>query len=88
MPANDTLNPAQPLAPLMVRGIRAGCELTGLGERTVWSLINCNALPHRRVGRAVLFVPGEVQAWVAAGCPTEPGAADRLRDRLAEEDAR
>lgn len=49
-------------APIMRRGIRAGCEMTGLGERTVWSLVNRNALPHRRVGRAVLFVPAEVSA--------------------------
>lgn len=63
----------------MRRGIRAGCEMTGLGERSVWSLVNRNAIPHRRVGRAILFVPAEVSAWVAAGCPTDPGAADRVR---------
>jgi hypothetical protein len=48
--------------PLMVRGISAGCRLTGLGERTVWSLINRNALPHHRGGRAVMFAPEEVAA--------------------------
>jgi predicted DNA-binding transcriptional regulator AlpA len=63
----------------MHRGIRAGCQLTGLGERLVWSLLNRNALPHRRVGRAILFVPAEVEAWIAAGCPTDAGAADRIR---------
>lgn len=63
----------------MVRGIRAGCRLTGLGERTVWLLVNRNALPHRRVGRAIMFVPSEVAAWVGCGCPTEGNAADRVR---------
>lgn len=63
----------------MVRGIRSGCRLTGLGARTVWLLVNRNALPHRRVGRAILFVPTEVEAWIRAGCPTEAGAADRVR---------
>lgn len=63
----------------MVRGIRAGCKLTGLGERTVWMYVNKNAIPHRRVGRAIMFVPDEVAAWIAAGCPCETGAADRIR---------
>jgi predicted DNA-binding transcriptional regulator AlpA len=63
----------------MRRGIRAGCAMTGLGERTVWLLVNRNALPHRRVGRAILFVPDEVSAWIQAGCPTDAGAADRVR---------
>jgi predicted DNA-binding transcriptional regulator AlpA len=63
----------------MLRGIRSGCALTGLGERTVWSLINRNALPHRRVGRAVMFVPDEVAAWIALGCPTDADAAKRVR---------
>ncbi len=67
------------VAPLMRRGIRAGCEMTGLGERTIWLLVNRNALPHRRVGRAILFVPDEVRAWIRAGCPTDAGAGDRVR---------
>jgi len=65
--------------PLMRRGLKAGCELTGLGMNTVWSLVNCNALPHRRVGRAILFVTEEVKAWIAAGCPTDADAAIRVR---------
>jgi predicted DNA-binding transcriptional regulator AlpA len=71
-------------APMMVRGIRAGCRLTGLGERTVWLLVNRNALPHRRVGRAIMFVPGEVAEWIRAGCPTESGASDRVRKGVAQ----
>jgi predicted DNA-binding transcriptional regulator AlpA len=63
----------------MLRGIDAGCNLTGLGSRTVWSLTRCNALPHRRCGRAILFVVAEVQAWIDAGCPTDPGAAEQVR---------
>lgn len=76
--ASDSTPPTTP-APMMLRGIRAGCQLTGLGERTVWLLTNRNALPHRRVGRAVLFIPDEVAAWIRAGCPTEAGAAERVR---------
>lgn len=76
--ASDTNTPTP--APLMRRGIRAACAMTGLGERMVWQLVNCNALPHRRVGRAILFVPDEVAAWVSAGCPTDAGAGDRVRE--------
>jgi predicted DNA-binding transcriptional regulator AlpA len=76
--ASDT-TPSTTPAPMMLRGIRAGRRLTDLGERTVWRLVNCNALPHRRVGKAILFVPDEVAAWISAGCPTEAGAAERVR---------
>ncbi len=74
----NTTPPEAP-TPMMLRGIRAGCRLTGLGERTVWLLVNRNALPHRRVGRAIMFVPAEVAAWVTANCPTQAGAGDRIR---------
>jgi excisionase family DNA binding protein len=63
----------------MLRGISAACRLTGLGERTVWLLVNRNALPHHRVGRAVMFVPEEVAAWIRLGCPTQANAADHVR---------
>ena len=71
--------PCQSQSPLMVRGLRAASELTGLSTRTVWSLVNRNALPHRRIGRALLFVPDELRAWVRMGCPTDAGAADRIK---------
>lgn len=58
------------------------CALLGLGARTVWSLTTRNALPHRRVGRRVLFSPVELEAWIGAGCPTEPGAAERVRKAM------
>jgi len=64
---------------LMVRGIEGGARLTGLGRRKVWELVNNGALPHRRVGSAVLFVRDEIQAWIDAGCPCEPDAGKQLR---------
>lgn len=66
-------------APLLHRGLAEAARLTGLGERTVWRLVNMNALPHRRCGRALLFVPDELVAWIEAGCPQEAGSADRVR---------
>lgn len=61
---------------------RAACVALALSPRTVWSLTNRRAIPSCRVGRAVRYCPDELRAWVAAGCPTEPGAADRLRAEL------
>lgn len=53
--------------------------MLGMGTRTLWGLTKCEAIPVRRVGRLVRYCPDELRAWVAAGCPTEPGAADRVR---------
>lgn len=58
---------------------KAAAKALGIGERTLWGLTRCDAIPVRRVGRLVRYCPEELRAWVAAGCPTEPGAADRVR---------
>lgn len=64
---------------MLIRGLAGGAQWLSLSEKFVWSLVNRNALPHRRCGRAILFVPDELTAWVQAGCPDEPGAAERVR---------
>jgi excisionase family DNA binding protein len=69
-------------SPLAVRGYAAAAKMLGLSERTVWSLVKRNALPHHRCGTAVLFVPDELAAWLDAGCPTEPGSAVKVRGLL------
>ncbi len=53
--------------------------MLALGARTLWSLTKCGAIPSRHIGRAVRYCPDELRAWVGAGCPTDPGAADRIR---------
>lgn len=65
-------------SPLLVDS-RAASAMLALGERTLWSLTNRNAIPSRKIGRAVRYSPEELRMWIAAGCPTEPGAADRVR---------
>jgi len=70
--------------PLAIRGIAAAARL-GLSERVVWSLCRCEALPHVRCGRALLFRPDELAAWLDAGAPTEPGAAKRVRAAMRRE---
>jgi len=68
--------------PLMLRGLRNGATHLGIGERKLWSLINCNAVPHRRIDTAILFVVAELHEWIDLGCPTEPDAAKRVRASL------
>ena len=79
---SSRLLPASGGSPLMLRGLKAAARKTGLGQRTVWSLTNRGALPHRRVGRGLYYVPDELAAWIDAACPTEPGAGDRVRKAM------
>lgn len=64
--------------PLLIDA-RTAAESLNISARLLWSLTRRNAIPSRRVGRRVLYEPGELLAWVRAGCPTEPGAGDRVR---------
>jgi predicted DNA-binding transcriptional regulator AlpA len=57
---------------------KAAVTLLSMGERTLWSLTKCRAIPSRKIGRSVRYDPAELKAWVHAGCPTEPGAAERV----------
>lgn len=58
---------------------KAAARLLSIGGRKLWSLTKCDAVPSQRIGRAVRYCPAELRAWIAAGCPTEPGAAHRVR---------
>jgi predicted DNA-binding transcriptional regulator AlpA len=53
--------------------------LLGISPRKLWSLTNCNAIPHKRIGRSVRYDPVELKAWMDAGCATDSGAAERVR---------
>jgi predicted DNA-binding transcriptional regulator AlpA len=65
--------------PLLIDAKAARATL-GIGERRLWELTNCDAIPCRRIGRSVRYCPRELAAWVAAGCPCEPGATKRVRE--------
>ena len=54
--------------PLLIKA-RAAAERLAISERKLWSLTNCGAIPSRRVGRLVRYVPDELDRWVANGCP-------------------
>lgn len=74
----NAAHPSSLEAPLLIDAARA-CELLGIGRRSLWSLTNRGAVPSVRIGRLVRYAPAELERWIAAGCPTEPGAADRIR---------
>jgi len=61
-------------SPLLVDA-KTAASILSVSPRTLWTLTNCGAIPSKQIGRAVRYSPAELQAWVDAGCPTEPGAA-------------
>lgn len=58
---------------------RTAATLLALGSRSLWALSKADAIPSRRIGRSVRYCPRELRAWIAAGCPTAPGSAARVR---------
>lgn len=67
-----------PSAPILV-DVRTACRTLHISPRTLWALTNADAIPVRRIGRAVRYSVAELSAWVVCGCPTEPGSASRVR---------
>jgi predicted DNA-binding transcriptional regulator AlpA len=64
--------------PLLIDA-KAAQALLSIGERRLWVLTNCKAIPSRKIGKSVRYFPAELAAWVECGCPTEPGSAERVR---------
>lgn len=63
--------------PLLIDAASAAVIL-GIGTRTLWSLTARNAVPVVRIGSRVLYRPEHLSAWLDAGAPDEPGAADKI----------
>lgn len=57
-------------------------QLLRLSTRRVQALVASNAVPFRRIGRQLRFEPVELRAWIACGCPVEPGSAHRVRKAI------
>lgn len=83
----ETHNDHNPVDPLLISAPEAA-KLLGIGARSLWAWTRCGAIPCRRAGRRVLYVPDELRAWIDAGCPTSPGAGDRIRQAMRREGAR
>jgi hypothetical protein len=58
---------------------KAACTLLCMGERRLWVLSNCRAIPSFKIGKSRRYCPDELRAWVRSGCPTRPGAGDQIR---------
>lgn len=54
-------------------------SLLRMGERRLCVLTTCGAIPSFKIGKSRRYCPEELKAWIRAGCPTEPGAGDRVR---------
>ena len=78
---SDPLTVAVPPAPLLIDS-KTACKMLCIGSRRLWILTNCNAIPSRRIGASVRYLPAELSAWVASGCPTTSGAGDRMRQAV------
>lgn len=68
--------------PPMALSVAEAAESLGVSVRSLSTLVTINALPSLRIGRRRLFRPAELEAWLAAGAPTVPGAADTVRANM------
>jgi predicted DNA-binding transcriptional regulator AlpA len=75
---NNSNTPTTP-APALLIAAKATCTTLSIGERRLWELTNCGAIPSFKIGKSRRYCPDELRAWIRAGCPTEPGAGDRVR---------
>ena len=67
--------------PLLI-GVKEATELLAIAERTLSKYTATGAVPSLKLGGARRYVITELRAWIDAGCPTEPGAGDAIRERL------
>jgi excisionase family DNA binding protein len=58
---------------------KEACELLRVCERRLWTLTACGAIPSFKIGKSRRYSPDELRAWIRAGCPTDAGAAERVR---------
>lgn len=68
-------------APLLIDQ-KAAQALLAMGERRLWELTNCGAIPSYKIGKSRRYSPLELAGWIACGCPTESGAGERVRQGL------
>lgn len=80
--ASDTTSPTTTV-PLLIDA-KAACALLCMGERRLWVLSNCRAIPSFKIGKSRRYCPEELRAWVRAGCPTAAGAGDRIRKGVSQ----
>jgi len=75
---SDTNSSLKSVGPLLITAKAVQVSLS-MGERRLWELTNIGAIPSYKIGKSVRYSPAEVAGWVAAGCPTNVRAGDRMR---------
>ncbi len=79
-PASNTGElPNFPQDTRLLIGARDAAELLDISERSLWQFTRDRAIPCLKIGRINKYPLAGLRAWIAAGAPTEPGAADRIR---------
>ncbi len=58
---------------------RQAASMLGIAPRTLDKYRNLGAIPSVQIGTARRYRVAELLAWVAAGCPTDSKAGDRIR---------
>ncbi|HZZ26716.1 MAG TPA: helix-turn-helix domain-containing protein [Pirellulales bacterium] len=53
----------EPQLPLLL-SIKQAARTLNLSERTVWTLVHTQQLPHLRIGRRLLFSRSALEAWI------------------------
>ena len=80
-PAVTPHGPGGDLAPLLFTVTQAMAATT-LRRRRLVKLTTIGAIPSIKIGRSRRYCPRELAAWVSQGCPTDPGAAARVREGM------
>lgn len=70
-------------APLLLT-VPQAMAATTLSRRRLTALTTIGAIPSIKIGRSRRYCLRELAAWVAAGCPVEPGAAARVREGMSQ----
>ena len=60
-------------------------KLLGISTRTLGKYTKIGATPSQKLGRVRAYDAVEIEAYIAAGSPTTPGAAEVIRQRVNEE---
>ena len=68
--------------PRLLVNAEEASRLLCIGRRRLWTLTNLGAIPCRRIGKSVRYVPEELRAWIDLGCPSSAGAGDEVRSSL------
>jgi predicted DNA-binding transcriptional regulator AlpA len=63
--------------PQILVNSKCAAAMLSISERKLWELKTSGAIPSVRIDGAVRFRVSDIEAWIAAGCPTTPQAKKR-----------